>query len=516
MAQTASDDLRAFERLTAKLRFRWPEWTALSAYAALVAYVTPYHEPIADEAQAWQLARSLSLPSLFQTYIRYEASPGLWHFLLWILIRVHVSYAGLHWICGAIAVAATALLVLRSPLPRYLKLSLPFTYFLLFQYAVVARSYVLVPISLYLIALVWKRSPPLVALLLGLLANVALHAAVISGGLALVYFVEQIRSGGARDSGRRRQLFGAAFVLLSFYAFAIWTAWPPHDLLNHIADTRRMQSPGMPSFAAKFVIALVMGICPKPWWLSIIFWIAVATWLHTRRSLVYLLPVLFFAAFCGAVSCGWWHAGLLIPLLICLLWITWPTSDFKMSRREVFCLIAVIALIGEQISWSAFAIDFDLYNEFSPDPATAEFLRPLVRQGDTIAITYFDDPYLHAYHGVGILPYFEHNIYINQPDFFWAWSDENPTEKQFWKALPSHPSVVVVEVRLPGVDSPISLNDPKAQALSQSGYSFTHSFCGSSPIGYLPAEKNCHLIFQRSVAFGAAGSTPADEIPSKK
>lgn len=67
MAQPASDDLRAFERLAARLRLRWPEWATLSAYAALVAYIIPYHEPIADEAQAWQLARSLSLPALFQT-----------------------------------------------------------------------------------------------------------------------------------------------------------------------------------------------------------------------------------------------------------------------------------------------------------------------------------------------------------------------------------------------------------------------------------------------------------------
>jgi hypothetical protein len=506
MAQPASDDLNAFERLAAKLRLRWPEWAALSAYAALVAYVIPSHEPIADEAQAWQLARSLSLPSLFQTYIRYEASPGLWHFLLWILIRAHVSYAGLHWICGAIAVAATGLLVLKSPLPRFLKLSLPFTYFLLYQYAVVARSYVLVPIFLYLIALMWKKKPLLMALLLGLLANVALHAAVISGGLAVVYFVEQIRIGEVKDSGRRRQLLGAAVALLAFYAFAIWTAWPPHDLLNHIADTRRMQSHGMPSFAAKFVISLIMGICPKPWWLSIFFWIAIAVWLRMRSGLFYLLPVLFFSVFCGAVSCGWWHAGLLTPLLICLLWITWPSSEFKMSRREVLCLIAIIALIGEQIIWSAFAIDFDLYNAFSPDLAAAEFLQPLVSQGDTIALTYFDDPYLHAYHGVGILPYFDHNIYINQPDSFWAWSSKNPTQERFLAILPSHPSVVVVEVRLPGLDSQVGLQDPKAQILSQNGYRFTHMFCGSSPIGYLPAEKNCHLIFQRVAAIDAAGS----------
>jgi hypothetical protein len=145
------------------LRSRWPEWAALSFYTAIVAFAIPYHEAWSSEAQAWQLGRqlgrTLSLHDLLLKYVRYEGAPCLWHVLLWVLIRAHVSYSGVHWICGAIATVATSLLVFRSPFPRYLKLTLPFTFFLLFQYAVVARSYVLVPLLLYLVALCWKRRP---------------------------------------------------------------------------------------------------------------------------------------------------------------------------------------------------------------------------------------------------------------------------------------------------------------------------------------------------------------------
>ena len=482
-------------------RIPWPEWCTLFAYAALVAFAIPYHEPIPDEAQAWQLARTLPLTSLFKTFIRYEASPGLWHFLLWVLVRAHVSYAGLHWICGAIAVASTALLVFKSPLPRYLKLTLPFTYFLVYQYAVVARSYVLVPALLFMVAIWWKKRPLVVALLLGLMANATLHAAVISGGLAAVYVIEQVRSERIEDPANRRTFLLSSLILLSFYLFAIWTAWPPHDLMNHIAETRRLQSPSTPSFFAKFVVSLCMGICPKPWVLSIPFWFALAFCLRARHSLFYLLPVLFFAVFCGAVSCGWWHAGLLIPLVTCLLWVTWPASGIKVGKPEVICRIALVAIIGQQIVWSASALEFDHFNATSPDLAASEFLRPLVQKGATIAVTYFNDPYLHAYHSVGILPYFDHIIFLNQPDSFWSWSSNNPTEQLFKEALPSHPAVVVVEVRLPRPDSPISLMDPTAQILTQAGYSFTHMFCGTSSIGYIQEEKNCHLIFQRSVPF---------------
>src|SRR4051794_33642898 len=120
------------------LQQKWPECLTLALYAALVSFAIPYHEPFVDEAQSWQLARTLSLPDLFHTYLRYEGSPGLWHFLLWILIRLNVTYTAIHWICGAIGLAGVSILVLKAPFPRYLKLTLPFTYFLLFQYAVVA------------------------------------------------------------------------------------------------------------------------------------------------------------------------------------------------------------------------------------------------------------------------------------------------------------------------------------------------------------------------------------------
>jgi hypothetical protein len=372
-----------------KMRSRWPEWLALSAYSALVAFAIPFHEPFADEAQGWQLARSLSLATLFKTYIRYEGAPGLWHFLLWILVRAHVSYTGLHWISGAIAVAATALLLFKSPFPLYLKLAFPFTVFLVYQYAVVARNYVLAPILLYAIALFWKRSPLILALLLGLLANVALHASVISGGLAIVYLVEQVRRGDAKNPRRLRQLLLGAGILLALWAFAIWTAWPPHDFSNHLSACLRTS----PLLILRGTLgSIVLGMF-YPWILSVAFWIAIVSCLRARHSLLYLLPVLFFAIFAGIAGLTWWHVGLLIPLTICLFWITWPAPAVKISQPEIYGRTALVAMAIMQILWSGYAIEFDHYNAFSPDRATAEFLRPYVSRGASIAFSAFSSWY---------------------------------------------------------------------------------------------------------------------------
>jgi hypothetical protein len=479
------------EGLRGKLRSRWPEWTTIVSFATVVAYAIPYHEPWTDEAQAWQLARSLSLPALFQTYIRYEATPGLWHFLLWTLIRAHVSYAGMHWICGAIAVVSTSLLVLKSPFPRYLKLALPFTYFLLFQYAVVARSYVLVPLMLFVIAFWWKKRPLVVGIALGLLANCALHAAAISGGLSIVYFIDKLRKGSTKDSVPQHKLLLSASIILGFYAIALWTAWPPSDLAVHIASVRGQS----PSYLTSFLGSLLLSMC-QPWVLSILFWFAIALMLSVRQSVIYCLPVLLFATFSGFVQTSMWHSGLLVPLVICLLWITWPLPESDLPKFEIAGRVALVYLISVQIAWSAYAIYFDHYNAYSPNLATAQFLKPRVEDGAVIAVTYLDDSAVHVAISTGILPYFDRNIYVNQPYPFYWWSDKNPTDDSINALLLSHPSIVLAETQQPQAGRPVDLRVPRAELLMKSGYRLTNVFCGTIPFRMQSAFTDCHLIFQ--------------------
>lgn len=474
-------------------------------YAALVATAIPFHEPWVDEAQAWQLARNLSLGSLFKTYIRYEGSPGLWHLLLWIMVRVHIGYAGLHWICGAVATGAVSLLLFRSPFPRFLKLSLPFTYFLFFQYAVVARNYVLVPLLLFLVAITWKKSPLSLALALGLLANTSLHAAVISGGLAAVYVIERLRDRKDGLGGEGRVLWTSGLLLLALYGFAIWTAWPPHDLiLSSVVGKPRL-------YLLQALYSLIWATC-EPWVISIPFWIAIILWLHARHKIYFLLPVAFFAVFSGVVSITWWHAGLVIPLLICILWITWRTSESSPRDLEMLGRGALVIMTVTQILWSGYALYFDHYYPYSPDPAAAKFLEPYVREGATIAVTYLGTPEsqrVRAFPAVGILPYFDHNIFANTRYPFWWWSDEDRTEDRFNALLPTHPRIVVVEESHARPVTHANLGDPKYLTLARDGYSLIGDFCGTQPRELDPGETLCHVIFgYAEPTRAAAGKAP--------
>ena len=474
-----------------KKRFRWPEWCALVCYAGLVAFAIPYHEPFVNEAQAWQLARTLSLGSLFHTFIHYEGSPILWHFLLWLVARAHVSYAGLHWICGAIGTAAAGVLIFKSPFPRYLRLSLPFTYFLIFQYAVVARNYVLAPLMLFALAACWKKRPILVTILLGLMANTALHVAVISGGLAVVYAIEQLRREGIKDAGRRRELLYCALLLVAFYGFAVWTAHPPHDLVM-----TRVRGESRPFFVSA-IQSLMWGMC-EPMLLSAPFWLVIAFWFAARRKIIYLLPVLLFAVFCGAVIFNWWHVGLLSPLLISIMWMNWSTPGSKPYEFETAGRVALTVMIVSQILWSGFAIYYDHYYAYAPDRAAAEFLKPYVQQGDGIAVTYVrkgNEYQSRAFPAIGVLPYFDRNIFVNTPYPFWYWSSQDPSDQRYDAAVEAHvPIVLVAVVNQHQVTQP-DLDHPEFASLAEHGYRHLATFCGTMPQGFALRFNMCDVFY---------------------
>ncbi|HEY0786176.1 MAG TPA: hypothetical protein VGD62_09925, partial [Acidobacteriaceae bacterium] len=221
----------------------------LLAFAAVVAAGLRWHEGWADEGQAWNIAREMRWWPMVAHLLRYEGTPGLWHTLLWLLVRLHVTYTGMHYVAGLLAVAGIAVFLRFAPFPRYLKLLLPFTFFLAYQDAVVARSYVFFTgLGFASAATLCARRPRpvLLALLLGLVANISFHGCILSGGLAAVALFRFRRI----DLLPPRTARIASALLLCFWAAAIATILPtPHDLNFAEANAfhkTRVWAPGPP------------------------------------------------------------------------------------------------------------------------------------------------------------------------------------------------------------------------------------------------------------------------------
>ena len=454
---------------------------ALALYAGLLAYIIPRHEPWADEAQAWELAQSLSLKSLFGTYIHYEGSPGLWHALLWMLSRMHVTYTGMHWFAGAIAFAGMVLLTVAAPFPLVLRLLLPFTYFFAFQYSVVARSYVLFPTILFALACCWpsRRVRPLPAvLLIGLLGNVSAHGFVVALGLAMILAMEWYRTPKEARAHRRAWL-ASAVLLTALLGFAAWCIIPAPDagwlvIAKRIgtndqsgATVVRLSElhPRMRLLSSHLKIAMAIiyqcahelghGLADK-FHLGIIVWLLLA-WGWARNGLLrYSLPLLFLWGFYAPFPSEFYHAGLMWVLFLFLWWVTWQERMRAWPEREPWeadfsqkaLFIAVMLCVAFHLGWTMTVIRYDASSPYSPNVGGAAVLKAYLNRGDKVDVAVPPNEgskKLGEFFITGVEPYFATEPINNMPFRFWFWGWDGEMRARYLLDTENRSAVVVVE-----------------------------------------------------------------------
>lgn len=196
----------------------------LLAFVILSAFLMSVHEPWRDEAQPWLIARDAE--PTFLAEMDSEGSPGLWYALLWPLAELGAPFDAARVLHHSLALAALCVLVLHGPFSRLEQWLVAVSYFVLYEYNVVARSYVLVVLLLFVVASLWKRRlerPLVYALLLVLLAQVSAHAtllAVVLGG----------EFGLSALFGRHRGAVVAAALPVLGVILAVWQMSPGEDL----------------------------------------------------------------------------------------------------------------------------------------------------------------------------------------------------------------------------------------------------------------------------------------------
>ena len=205
------------------------KYVALLCYAALTASAIAFHEPWRDEAQAWLLTRDLPLWDLLR-HIHYEGSPALWHVLLYPFAATGLPMYWMHIIHTCIAISITWLVLFKAPFSPWLKLGFIFSYFMLWEYSVIARSYSLGILLLFLIA--WQyphrhTSPLRYLALIALLFNTNVHSIFPATALSLVYAFEVVST-----AKHWRRYVPAGLVLLIGISFSIWQLIPSPDTTN--------------------------------------------------------------------------------------------------------------------------------------------------------------------------------------------------------------------------------------------------------------------------------------------
>jgi hypothetical protein len=341
---------------------------------------------------------------------------------LWIAQHgFHASYNAIGYIGLAFAVAGAGVLVFYAPFPRIVKWPLLFTYVMVYQYAVIARSYTLLPLLCFCAAIFFKdlKHPERITIVLFLLANLCLHGIVLAGCIGLAYLVDAYKAWPSLTKPiRYRYVVCAAFLLTTFGALAAMLK-PTADV-EEVALRRGMvdlpQSVRNQIFVpvSRKLMAVVTGAFldyPLPTFLFLAISTAWCIW--RRRWLIFVLPVGLLIALYGKIHGAAHHHGTVFIAAITAFWIAWPTKSEAQAfgKRARYALngmvVALICLCAVNIWDSVVVIQHEYRYPYSGAEDAANYVKKVgADQGPMFGM---------LFGVVGVQAYFDHNLFANMP-----------------------------------------------------------------------------------------------------
>jgi hypothetical protein len=444
----ANKRLPALGEFPLPLKYLW--LIAPAGYLALMGVAIAHHEPWADEAQAWLLARDSNPVSLLKDFLPYEGTPGLWHLLLMVPAKL-LPYQSLNVISGALAALATYLVLRHSPFPLIVKVLLPFTYFLFFQFGVVARNYALLAPLLFLVAVKYKerhQKPWLYAGLLFLLANVSAHGYLISGALMLLNVLHLVNEWSELDPQLRKKNLKPIAGYGVLMALIALTLRPPP---NRTGAVNWPEAGGGPlAFWREAGNMLTDSMTNSL--LILLPVMVISLWFFWRRKVLglYLLPTFWIIVFATYVYQAAWHRGTLFIVWVFAIWVGLQHQEENKqgSWSRLLLLSALVLVCLVQIPWTVGSLRSDFSHPYSGSKAAATYIKAhSLDKGDLWGT---------GFSSVAILPYFEGNIFDNyhkglKPSF-WLWSDSNDMVQDSKAVEGVRPDHVILSIKVPNAE----------------------------------------------------------------
>ena len=518
------------------------ECMVLLLSTAIAAVAGGFHEPWADEAQAWLIARDLSVAGILHQ-MGYEGSPPLWHLLLWVLIRLHLPYAALPAVSLALVAAGMYIWLRWSPLPAPVRLLLPFAFYYQYQYAVVARSYALSTLLAFAAVALWRAKLVRVipfGVAVALLAQTSLYGCTIAGGITCAYAWEWLRVRRKQRPSRSEifQTCVAGILVVASAAGAIYIAKPFPDCSFKAAKqlekgtafgsiTRGLS--GLPEFSTALGLNLTWGLCllllfamlamaakggakKRAFVLPLmatlvlayqmiprnisfvgiggaaVLLILILSWFVAVEQLSCALPFIFTVLAMGWVWSRPWHYGMALTAFMVSVWGAWPVGhlpEFESPKLVLAASLAVLLVL--QLPSTAVTVWDEVQGAYSGGKATAEFLRPYVGRRPIYCVNFY---------GTAVQPYYDKNIFVNWPTAFWTWSNRRDYEsKRILYETPPGNAIIVVPTGK--TNSKLATSELARVQLAKRNFLRKHRFCGAQFWLGGVSEYECYEIFER-------------------
>jgi hypothetical protein len=473
---------------------RRPALACLALFVVLVVAGLWFHEPWADEAQAWMLARELGWFELQWRYLRYEGSPGLWHTLLWLPAQLGLPYeASIRAIAGISAIAGVAAFLRHAPLPWWLGAPVCFSYFVAYQYAVISRSYCLLVLCLVFVCVTlrdWHGRPLRFCLALVVLSHVSIHGTILALGFGAQALLDAWdRRHHRTDWAPRAMLVAVALFCLNL-AVLLAQLWPPPDLVHYLP--LREGAVGLVGYVMFYGGRAFFGHFGPPVAVGLTFALVVCAyvWAVRRRVIAGAVATIGLLALGGAKYAAPWHEGALVLAWIFTVWLAWerprpasPVVPWPVSG-------ATVALLLLHVGYAAATYIADIRGPYAAARQVADHLGRTVKPGETV--------WGYDFLVIAVQPYFERAIFPNVARIvdgkaIWLWSSRNRAVYRIRTAelCAGRPEWVLT------IAETINPTKPNMLAIDACGYVLESEFAGTVVIQGQAYNTVSYLLFRR-------------------
>ena len=207
-----SDRLLNLSKKTEGIQGKTPEFLVVLLYCVFHMLMMLVHEPWFDEALAWLISRDSSLYDIIFSVPHYEGHPSLWHLVLMPFAKLGAPYEfSLSFVSLIFSGTAMVILVYKAPFKRIIRLLIPFTFYLFYQYSVISRPYCMMMLAIILMGLTYPKKdehPGRFVLSMLFLCMTGAYGLVISCGICIVWLVEMWRGNTYKISGDSQECCG--------------------------------------------------------------------------------------------------------------------------------------------------------------------------------------------------------------------------------------------------------------------------------------------------------------------
>lgn len=387
-------------------------------YIFLVFIVGYNHEPWADEAQSWLIARDNGFWAIFQE-TKYEGHPFIWFFIVKIFIKTFSVFMDsvklYNWIFILPLISTSIgvyLLLFKSKFPALVKIACPFTYYIFYQCGIIARNHCLCFPMLAIIAVFYHKRlehPFLYILLLILNANICAYLYPISIVLLIFFFIDYYKNKNELNIKKYHLSLLTGMLFLGLTAIHMYN---PSDCyfwegINYGWDIFHRTLTLIASiyypahyFGISTMISLVMT--------ALLFITLMKLYCRNfyQAALFLSLNIPLYIVY-NFIYIQYWHYQYSFIILLFTCWILTDINniDHIPFKKNILLYVLTLFTFGYYIISNVVISYYDFKNDYSGSKRAAAFIKKYNLQDYEIIGL--------GMKSVGLQPYFDKNLYSN-------------------------------------------------------------------------------------------------------